>query len=108
MITQQMAAIHTQFEARVKATSDNHNQQIQIMLGQFQNEGGAQPGSETTHNKEKLDSKFFTEADKFDGEWKDSGFTFNLAGLSSSHDPFDLLNLPAIWTAPCPSRSRCS
>ena len=47
MITQQMAAITAQYEAHMKATNENRTQQIQMMLSQIQNPGGAQPGLET-------------------------------------------------------------
>ena len=86
MMTQQMAAITAQYEAHMKATNENHTQQIQMMLNQIQNPGGAQPGFETNYNREKLDLKVFTTVDKFDGEWKDWSFSFKSA------DAFDLLN----------------
>ena len=92
MITQHVAAIAAQYEAHMKATNENHTQQIQMMLNQIQNLGGARPGLETNYNREKLDSKVFTKVDKFDGEWKDWRFTFKSAVRSSSHDVFDLLN----------------
>ena len=63
-----------------------------MMLNQIQNPGGAQPGLETNYNREKRYSKVFTKVDKFDGEWKDWGFTFKSAVRSSNHDAFDLLN----------------
>ena len=92
MMTQQKAAITAQYEAHMKATNENHTQQIQMMLNQIQNPGGTQPGLETNYNREKLDPKVFTKVDKFDGEWKDWSFTFKSAVRSSSHDAFDLLN----------------
>ena len=91
MMAQQMAAITAQYEAHMKATNENHTQQIQMMLNQIQNLGGTQSGLETNYNREKLDPKVFTKVDKFDGEWKDWSFTFKSAVRSSSHDAFALL-----------------
>ena len=91
MITQHMAAITAQYEAHMKTTNESHTQQIQMMLSQIQNAGGAQPGFETNYNREKLDSMVFTKVDKFDGEWKDWSF-IKSAVRSSSHHAVDLLN----------------
>ena len=67
----QMAVITAQYQAHLKATNGNHSEQIQMMLSQIQNPGGAQPGFEKNCKNEKLDSKVFTKVNKFCGEWKD-------------------------------------
>ena len=123
-----MAAIHTQYEAHMKATSGTHNTQIQMVLGRLHSQGAVHSGSVANNHREKLDSKVFTKVDMFDGERKDWSFTFKSAVRSSSHDAFDLLNWAekedteiidvatqapdnienAIWTALCSARSRCS
>ena len=87
-----MAAITAQYEAHMKASNESHTQQIQMMLNQIQNSGGAQPGFETNYSREKLDSTVYMKVDKFDGECKDWSFTFKSAARSSSHDAFDQLN----------------
>ena len=54
-ITQQMAAITAQYDAHMKATNETHTEQIQMMLGEIPDPGGAKPGFETNWSKNKLD-----------------------------------------------------
>ena len=89
MMTQQMTAMQSQYEAHMKQQNDEHRAQMQLVIQQLR--GTAMNGHEHQQGR-RLDTKAFQKIDKFTGaNRKDWSFSFKSVARSMSEEMFDIL-----------------